>query len=74
MTSFLALYRGRSIGSAELIAVSADPDIIARFADALLEKDWRQTGSCDPVAAEVKDGQRRALKLVRDEAEAGAGE
>ena len=31
MTDFIALYRGRSIAEARLIAVSSEPEIISRF-------------------------------------------
>lgn len=65
MRSFLALYRGRSIGSAQLVAVTANPDIVTRFADELLRQthDW----PTDPVIAELRNGGRRALEVVRDE-------
>jgi len=31
VTDFIALYRGRSIAEARLIAVSSEPEIISRF-------------------------------------------
>ena len=65
MANFLALYRGQTIGSAQLVAVSTDPDVVARFADELLED--RGENPHDPVAAAVEEGRRTALRLVRDE-------
>ena len=35
MTDFIALYRGRSIAEARLIAVSSEPEIICQFIRAL---------------------------------------
>ncbi len=68
MASFLALYRGASVATAQLIAVSADPGLVARFADELLED--RGENPHDAVAAAVEEGRRTALRLVRDEVEA----
>lgn len=68
-TSFLALYRGESVGSAQLVAVSADPDLVREFADRLLASD--RDGPGDPVTDAVDEGRREALKLVRDEAQEG---
>jgi len=68
VASFLALYRGPSIASAELVAVSADPELIARFAGDLLERNGRAPGAEDPPREALADGRRRALQLLRDEA------
>lgn len=66
MANILALYRGETLGSAKLVAVSTDPVIVARFADELLGQDSHDS---DPVNAAVDKGRRRALALVRDEVE-----
>jgi hypothetical protein len=66
-TSFLALYRGDSVGSAKLVTVSADPGVVADFADRLLAQD---TLPPDPVLLEVERGRRRALRLIAQEGEA----
>ncbi len=69
MTSFLALYRGRSVASAELVTVSSDPEMVARFAAEMLDGiRQREPIDSDPVAAALADGEERALQLVRDEA------
>jgi hypothetical protein len=35
---FVALYRGRTVSEAQLVAVSAEPQLVSRFLEALLEK------------------------------------
>jgi hypothetical protein len=37
MTSFVAVYRGQTVGEAKLIAVSADPNLVAEVSSRLLE-------------------------------------
>ena len=66
-TSFLALYRGETVGAAKLLALSNDPDLVRQFAARLLEAP--ETHTPDPVLAELEDGRRRALKLVKGGAE-----
>lgn len=67
MVSFLALYRGRSVGAAELVAVSTDPELVGRFADELL--DQKAGAADDPVIDAIREAERRGLRVVRDEAE-----
>lgn len=38
MTDFVALYRGRTVSEAELVAVSAEPHLVRRFFTELLGK------------------------------------
>ena len=64
MTTFLALYRGDSIGAAKLLTVTADPELVRDFATRLLEKPDPQQKP-DPVLEELEQGQRRALQLVK---------
>lgn len=70
MVSFLALYRGDSVGTAELVAVSADSEIVRRFADDLLSRDRHASG--DEVVSTIREAERRGLEIVRDEAEANS--
>lgn len=72
MVSFLALYRGDSVGTAELVAVSTDPDLVARFADEFLQR--KSNPSADPIVGVIRDAERRALEQVRDEAEGTSNE
>jgi hypothetical protein len=37
VTTFVAVYRGKSVHDARLLAVSSDPLLVARFANELLE-------------------------------------
>ncbi len=64
--TFLALYRGSTIGTAELVAVTTDPKLIAEVASAMLTDAGDDPE--DPAASAVQDGRRRALQLVQDEA------
>jgi hypothetical protein len=38
LTTFVALYRGRTISEAELVAVSAEPHLVGRFFTELLQE------------------------------------
>ncbi len=61
MTDFVALYRGRTVSEAELVAVSAEPRLVGRFFDALLGE---HTGESE----ESNKGNRPTIvELVRDE-------
>ena len=66
MTSFVALYRGESIATARLVAVSAEPELVRDFTGRLLaEPDAAE----DAVVRELERGRRRALQLVKSDAE-----
>lgn len=67
MVSFLALYRGQSVGAAELVAVSTDPELVGRFADELLEQ--KEQTAEDPVVDAIREAERRGLRIARDEAD-----
>ena len=71
MASFLALYRGRSVGTAELVTVTTDERLIAAFADRMLRNPQR-TDAEDRALSAVQQGRRRALEFIRSEAERGA--
>jgi hypothetical protein len=67
MVSFVTLYRGASIATAELIAVSTDPDLVAYVAGALL-RERQAAPSGDPAVCALARGRHRALRLVRAKA------
>ena len=67
MASFLALYRGETIGSARLVAATTDTEIVRDFAERMLSQPEEQ--EADTVLRELELGRRRALGLVRDDAE-----
>jgi hypothetical protein len=64
MTSFLAIYRGKSIGEAALIAVSADPALVAEVSSKLLQN---KNNHEDKVISEIENGKRSALSLIAQE-------
>lgn len=63
-TSFVALYRGRTISSARLVAVSADRRLAADVAARMRHEPLL---SEDDVVAEVERGRRAALRLIEGE-------
>ena len=68
MTTFLALYRGDSVSSAKLLALTADHELVRDFAARLLNnRDEEQNP--DPILEELQGGRRRALQLVKSGAE-----
>ncbi len=66
MTNFLALYRGESIAAARIVAVSAEPRLVRDFATQMLNEFKEEP---DSAHAELENGRRRALELVRTEAD-----
>ena len=66
MTTFLALYRGQTIAEAKIVAVSADPGLVAEVSSRLLERPMAE--SQDPIIAQVEQGRRAALELIKQEA------
>jgi hypothetical protein len=61
LTDFLALYRGRTVSEAELVAVSAEPHLVRRFFLEMLGKPEAEQETED------SDQQARALEVVRDD-------
>jgi hypothetical protein len=68
LTTFLALYRGDSVSSAKLLALTADSELVCDFAGRLLAMP-RKEQNPDPVLGELEEGRRRALLLVKSGAE-----
>jgi len=65
MPTFLAVYRGRTIGEARMVAVSADPGLVAEVVDRLL--DHSQMDDDDPVIHAIDYGRVTALRLIKRE-------
>ncbi len=65
MTTFLALYRGRTVADAKLIAVSADPAVVAQVVRRLLAS--RSVPTDDTAVALVERGRRAALQVIAEE-------
>jgi hypothetical protein len=64
MANFIALYRGRTLNDARLIAISSDPTIISDFTTRLISEPLREE---DSALRELGKGRRRALKIVQEE-------
>ncbi len=67
MTTFLALYRGESVGASKLVALTAEPVVVADFAARMLAEP--EEPEPDAVLHELDQGRRRALQLVENGAE-----
>jgi hypothetical protein len=69
MTTFVAIYRGESIGSAKIIAVSIDPTVISLVTSMMLsgppEPDDEEP---DPALRTLTRARRQALRYLCEEA------
>jgi hypothetical protein len=65
MTTFLALYRGKTVAEAKMVAVTADSTLVATVAAHLLDTPPPQDE--DPVVTRLERGRRAALRLIRQE-------
>jgi len=65
MTTFLALYRGKTIAEAKMVAVTADPCLVAEVVDRLLNHP--QMDDDDPVVSAIDRGRVTALRLIKHE-------
>lgn len=70
MTSFVALYRGRTIHDAQVIAVSIDPHLVKQVAT-VMESAVATTG--DKILDSLGSGRRRALQRVARRRKSTAG-
>ena len=59
MSEFIALYRGRTVGDAEIVALTAQPEIVRLFFDALVSSNL----SDDPNEHEVAGHPARPVPL-----------
>jgi hypothetical protein len=66
MTTFLALYRGKTIAEAQMVAVTADPTLVTAVAMHLLHTNVAP--DADPVIATLERGRQGALRLIKREA------
>lgn len=71
MTTFIGLYRGKTINDARLIAVSADADLCAQIAASILSQEQGDEASTDAIAGAVLKGRREALKRIAGNREPG---
>jgi len=61
MTTWIAIYRGPSVPTAKVIAVSSEPSLVRIVAERLLRAKSRDQ---DPVLDAAEDGKRCALRLI----------
>lgn len=66
MTTFIALYRGQTIAEARIIAVSADPSLVADVSARMLQNP--EVENQDAIIAAFETGKRDALRLIKQEA------
>jgi len=70
-TTFIALYRGQTVGEARIIAVSAEPSLVADVSSRILSQQADEDH--DPVIRSVEEGRRRALHLIERQAQGRSG-
>jgi hypothetical protein len=68
ITTILGVYRGRTLADARLVAVSADPELVADVAARMLRAPGEQMD--DPVLNGQREAERAALRVIKREAEA----
>lgn len=66
MATFVAIYRGETIAGARLIALSANPTLVAEVSARILQE--HPAKDPDPVVACVEQGRQAALRLIEREA------
>jgi hypothetical protein len=66
MKTFLALYRGKAIRTAKLVAVTIDPGLVSMVADHLLRVPEAHTD--DPILEALAQGERHALHWMTQQA------
>jgi len=64
MSTFLALYRGATVGDARLVAVTAEPSLVTEFVEKLLGTMPEEN---DAVLRNVEHGRCQALRAVVSE-------
>lgn len=65
MPTFLAVYRGDTIGEARMVAVTADPCLVADVVNRLLDQPREHDD--DPVVRAIDHGRATALRLIKRE-------
>jgi hypothetical protein len=66
MATFVVIYRGETIAGARLIALSADPTLVADVSARILQEHPGKDAD-DPIIACVEQGRKHALRLVTQE-------
>lgn len=67
MPTFLAIYRGRTVADARMVAVTADPRLVADVVSQLLHDPLVEDD--DPIVRAIDRGRVSALRLIQGEHE-----
>jgi hypothetical protein len=65
MTSFIALYRGRTMDDARIVGVTADRRLVSEVAARMLDE--ADGSPADPVIRCIDEGRLRALRLIQEQ-------
>lgn len=65
MTTFVALYRGETVATSKMVAITSESSLVREVAEKLLLSP--DADSKDPVIQEIEQGRRRALQLIQCE-------
>ena len=71
MVSFVAIYRGKTPQSAELVAVSSDRHLTSLVSEQMLAVDAAPSAPRDAVVSSIRKGRRQALELLVKESSGG---
>ena len=66
VSTFIAIYRGRTASDARLVAITSDPAIVALVVGQMLADQGDQPGD-DPVVGAIDRARRQGLRLIRRE-------
>ena len=67
MLTYIAVYRGKTMATARMVAVDTTPSLIADVSRRLLEK-RRDADESDPAVAAIENGRLEALRAIAREA------
>jgi hypothetical protein len=66
VSTFIAIYRGRTASDARLVAITSDPAIVALVVGQMLADQNDGTGD-DPVVGAIDRARRHGLRVIRRE-------
>ncbi len=74
MITYVGIHRGALAGEAELIALSADPELVGDVAGRLLRGEQPEAPGFDPILGLKREARRRALRAICVEARLSQGD
>jgi hypothetical protein len=66
VSTFIAIYRGRTASDARLVAITSDPAIVATVVGQMLA-DQNDGTADDPVVGAIDRARRQGLRVIRRE-------